>query len=67
MLLLDSHVLLWVPKGNSQLGPVARSTISGADAVHVSAVSVRELTIKSMLGKLVIRPDFSPRLSRNRG
>lgn len=52
MLLLDSQVLLWVLSGSSRIGPEARQLIGTSSAVHVSAASVWELTIKSMLGKL---------------
>ncbi len=63
MLLLDSRVLLWVLTGDPQLGPRARTAIAQADGVHVSAASSWELTIKSMLGKLVIGENFSSRLT----
>jgi PIN domain nuclease of toxin-antitoxin system len=52
MLLLDSQTLLWLLDDNPRLGPVARTTISSARGVHVSAATVWELTIKTMLGKL---------------
>ncbi len=52
MLLLDSQALLWVLSGSTRLGPRARQLLEASSAVHVSAASVWELTIKSMLGKL---------------
>jgi len=62
MLLLDSQVLLWVLADSPPLGSKARDTISMADGVYVSAATVWELTIKSMLGKLSIPPDLTPLL-----
>lgn len=52
MLLLDSQALLWVLSGSTRIGPEARQRIEASSAVHVSAASIWELTIKSMLGKL---------------
>lgn len=57
MLLLDSQVVLWLLDDNPRLGARARHAISSAAAVHVSAASVWELTIKAMLGKLSV-PDM---------
>lgn len=54
MLLLDSQTLLWVLDDSPRLGPEARKTINSARGVHVSAATVWELTIKAMLGKLVV-------------
>ena len=54
MLLLDSQTLLWVLDDSPRLGPAARTTISSASGVYVSAATVWELTIKSMLGKLSV-------------
>lgn len=56
MLLLDSHVVLWVLEGHPRLGAGARGLLAAEPFIHVSAASVLELTIKSMLGKLVL-PD----------
>lgn len=54
MLLLDSQTLLWALDDSPRLGPAARNTISSASGVYVSAATVWELTIKSMLGKLSV-------------
>jgi PIN domain nuclease of toxin-antitoxin system len=54
MLLLDSQALLWLLDDNPRLGPKARTTISSARGVHVSAATIWELTIKTMLGKLSV-------------
>ena len=51
-LLLDSHVALWWLDAHPSLGAGARRAITGADLVHVSAVTPWELGIKRALGKL---------------
>ena len=63
MLLLDSHTLLWLLDDNPRLGPRARQAITSAQGVYVSAATIWELTIKTMLGKLSIPADFSKRLT----
>ena len=62
MLLLDSQVLLWLLDDSPRLGPHARQTITSAQGVHVSAATVWELTIKTMLGKMTVPADLSKRL-----
>jgi PIN domain nuclease of toxin-antitoxin system len=63
MLLLDSQALLWLLDDNPRLGARARQVITSAQGVYVSAATVWELTIKTMLGKLSIPADFSTRLT----
>ncbi len=63
MLLLDSQARLWLLDDNPRLGPQARRTITSAQGVHVSAATVWELTIKTMLGKLSVPADLSTRLT----
>jgi PIN domain nuclease of toxin-antitoxin system len=63
MLLLDSQALLWLLDDNPRLGPLARKAITSAQGVHVSAATVWELTIKTMLGKLAVPAGFSQRLT----
>lgn len=63
MLLLDSQALLWLLDDNPRLGPQARQTIVAAQGVHVSAATVWELTIKTMLGKLSVPADLSRRIT----
>jgi len=63
LLLLDSQVVLWLLDDNPRLGPMARRRISTATAVHVSAATVWELTIKSMLGKLDVPHGLPARLT----
>ena len=54
MLLLDSQAVLWLLDDNPRLGPSARQAITSAQGVHVSAATVWELAIKTMLGKLSV-------------
>lgn len=63
MILLDTHVALWTLDDNPRLGPLARQAINAASEVFVSAASVWELTIKSMLGKARIPARFTQRLT----
>ena len=64
MILLDSHVLLWLLSGRGRLGPRAKAIIEEAQAVYSSAASVWELTIKAMLGKVRVPDDFASALDR---
>ena len=63
MLLLDSQALLWLLDDNPRLGPRARQAITSAQGVYLSAATVWELTIKTMLGKLSVPADLSKRLT----
>ncbi|WP_446225773.1 type II toxin-antitoxin system VapC family toxin [Nocardia sp. IBHARD005] len=63
MLLLDSQTTLWTLDGNPRLGNDTRRAISTTAEVYVSAASVWELTIKSMLGKLSIPLGFTELLT----
>lgn len=58
-MLLDSHVLLWVLTDDPRIGPSARRSIAAAAAVHVSAITLLELTVKRMLGKLELPQDLA--------
>lgn len=52
-LLLDTHVFLWWLGNTPKLGKPARDAIADPTAlVHVSAVTVWEITIKARLGRL---------------
>jgi PIN domain nuclease of toxin-antitoxin system len=61
VLLLDSQVVMWLLNDNPKLGRRAREMVR-LGGVHVSAATVWELTIKSMLGKLTIPEKLSARL-----
>lgn len=52
-LLLDSHVFLWWLADDPKLGAGARQAVTDpTSAVHVSAATIWELSIKAALGKL---------------
>ena len=52
-LLLDSHILIWWLAGDPRLGGTRREALeNGEPEVHVSAVSVWELALKRVAGKL---------------
>ena len=51
-MLLDTHALLWLSTDDDRLGPHARTRISEAPRVHYSSVSISEIVIKHMLGRI---------------
>lgn len=51
-MLLDTNALLWVYHDSPRLGAQARDLIAAAPRVWFSSVSVLEITIKNMLGRL---------------
>lgn len=55
--------LVWLLDDNPRLGRGTRQTIVSAQGVYVSAATVWELTIKTMLGKLSVPADLSKRLT----
>lgn len=62
LILLDSHVVIWAMEGSPRLGHRAREMITSGSEVHVSAVSILELTIKAMVGKISIPDKMSSQL-----
>lgn len=57
-LLLDTHVFLWWLRDDRRLGRATRGTIGApAAAVHVSAASIWEISIKASIGRLDWRDD----------
>ena len=66
MILLDTHVLLWLVSGHRPLGERAIGALRRADNVLASAISYVEITMKSRRGKLEVPPDL-PRLVREQG
>jgi PIN domain nuclease of toxin-antitoxin system len=55
--LLDTHTLLWWVADDRRITDSLRATISTAERVIASDVSLWELTIKSSIGKLRLTPD----------
>lgn len=65
-LLLDSHALLWWLDAGPKLGAAARSAIADPSSeVHVSAVSIAELTIKISSGRLTVDGDLAEHVVLN--
>ena len=59
MILIDTHTLIWFLEGDSQISPVAVSTIeNNPGTTFVSIASLWEIGIKSSLGKLDINLTF---------
>lgn len=54
-MLLDTNSLLWVLTDDDRLGPSTRSALTAASAVYSSPISIVEVRIKSMLGKLDVQ------------
>lgn len=52
MMLLDTHALLWLLVDDPSLGTAARAAIARADTVHFSSISVSEIAIKHLLGRI---------------
>ena len=54
-LLVDTHAFLWFVVGDSKLSRTARRTLEEENIeLHLSAVSVWEMAIKSSLGRLTL-------------
>lgn len=66
MILLDTNALLWLLGDSARLGPIASQLIASARAVYSSPVSLFEISVKSMLGKLSVPPQFAS-LARDQG
>ena len=57
MILLDTHILLWTLRGEERLGSSAAELIATHHPAHYSSISVLEMTIKTMRGRLEIPRD----------
>ncbi|MET3961921.1 PIN domain nuclease of toxin-antitoxin system [Marmoricola sp. OAE513] len=66
MILLDTHVLLWVVTGVRPVGRRATDSIRQADGVLASAISYVELAVKGQRRKVTVPSEF-PRLVREQG
>ena len=66
-LLLDTHTLIWTLADNPELAAAAREAIiDGNNIVFVSAVSVWEISIKRVLGKLDAPDTLLEEIERHR-
>lgn len=52
MILLDTNALLWLYLDHEHLGHQARGLITRATRVYYSSVSISEIAIKHMLGRI---------------
>lgn len=59
MILLDSHVALWLVDDSPRLSNGARSLIAGASPVLVSSLSHAEFAIKQLKGRLQLPTGFA--------
>ncbi|WP_417508287.1 type II toxin-antitoxin system VapC family toxin [Microbacterium sp.] len=51
-MLLDTNALIWLVHNSPRLGSVSRGMIDNAPRVHYSSVSVSEIVVKHMLGRM---------------
>ncbi len=56
MLLLDTHVALWLVGDHHRIGPKSRNRIRTSPATYFSAISIAEVTIKRLQGRLKTPP-----------
>ncbi len=65
MILLDTQVALWLLYQPERVGRRATQTIEGAESVAFSTVSIAEITIKKMLGRLDVPDDVARQWERS--
>lgn len=58
MIVLDSHVVLWLLAEPERVGPASTALLRESRMVGLSAASVWELGIKESLGKIRLPEDF---------
>jgi PIN domain nuclease of toxin-antitoxin system len=61
-MLIDTHALYWLLKGDHRLGPRARSAVERAASLVVSDISLLEIAITASIGKLPAIPGLPDRL-----
>jgi len=61
-MLVDTQVLIWLVDDNPKLGDRARRLIDGRHPVYYSSMSVLEIVIKRMNGRLQVAEDISRQL-----
>lgn len=62
MILLDTNALIWLLDGSPRLGARARDVLESHHPVHYSSISVLEMVIKTMTGRLPVFDDVTARL-----
>jgi PIN domain nuclease of toxin-antitoxin system len=63
VILLDTHVALWIDQQPRRIGPRARSRLEVEPQVCFSAVLTMEATIKQLLGRWRVPLDLRDRLT----
>ncbi|MBC7592461.1 MAG: type II toxin-antitoxin system VapC family toxin [Kineosporiaceae bacterium] len=61
-MLVDTHILLWIAEDDPRLGERARELIGSRHPVYYSSMSVLELVIKKMRGRLRVANDICSHL-----
>lgn len=64
MILLDTNAAIWFLRGSTQLGTRARQLVESRHPVHYSSISVLEMMIKRMKGRLTVPDDICVHLDR---
>lgn len=64
-ILIDSQVVLWLLTGDRHMGRQAKTKLSAARLVYVSAASIWELTIKAQSGKLILPGDLTAEMDNS--
>jgi PIN domain nuclease of toxin-antitoxin system len=62
VILLDTHVALWVDQSSGRLGARTTGLLESGEEVCFSSVTILEITIKRMSGRLRVPPDVQDRL-----
>lgn len=62
MILLDTHIALWVLATPDRLGGQARAAIAGSPRVWYSSISIAEITIKRLIGRIDVPADLADQL-----
>jgi PIN domain nuclease of toxin-antitoxin system len=65
MILLDTQTLLWAANGDRRLGRFASARIDSSEATYFASVSLFEIEIKRLLGKLAVPETFAETLEKN--
>jgi PIN domain nuclease of toxin-antitoxin system len=65
MILLDTQTLLWAAGNDRRLGRFATARIDFSEATYFASVSLFEIEIKRLLGKLVVPEGLAETLAKN--
>lgn len=63
-MLVDTHVVVWMADDDPRLGDRARELIGSRHPVYFSSISVLEMVIKKMKGRLPVPDDICDHLDR---